>query len=368
MKWFAYADRKISGKEIMIAVPSMLIGGGMLTLPHALAKDTTGSDGWIPIVIGGILAILVAWMVTKLATNFPNQPFITYASAIITKPVAIVLTCLFGVVGLLVTAFVTRNIANTAKEYLFDQTPVEVIALTFLLVVVYAVASSRIGLFRLNMLFFPFVIFISLAIVFFSLQWFELDNLLPVFQTSPQEYIKGTTSVLRSYVGIGILLFYLAFVEQPKKATKNVVLGTCIPIVAYIVVFIACLGVFGHAGTANLLNPTLELAKRAELPGAIFERAEIIFYVVWMMAIFNTATMAFDIAVLAVQSIFKKAKKVKIIFVLSPLAYVICMIPQHYSQLEQFGMFVSYASSISTVSVTVLLLAIAKLRGVKHGG
>jgi len=41
MKWFAYADRKISGKEIMIAVPSMLIGGGMLTLPHALAKDTT---------------------------------------------------------------------------------------------------------------------------------------------------------------------------------------------------------------------------------------------------------------------------------------------------------------------------------------
>jgi|SRR5690625_1033425 len=368
MKWFAYADGKISGKEIMIAVPSMLIGSGMLTLPHALAEATTGSDGWIPIVIGGILAILVAWMVTKLATSFPNQPFITYASAIITKPIAIVLTCLFGVVGLLVAAFVTRNLANTAKEYLFDQTPVEVIALTFLLVVVYAVTSSRIGLFRLNMLFFPFVIFIGLAVVFFSLKWFELDNLLPVFQTSPRDYMKGMTTAIRSYVGIGILLFYLAFVEKPKKATKNVVLGVFIPIVAYIIVFIACLGVFGHAGTANLLNPTLELAKRAELPGAIFERMEIVFYVIWMMAIFNTAAMAFDIAVLAVQSIFKKAEKVKIILVLSPLAYVICMLPQNYSQLEQFGTLVSYTSVLSTVSVTVLLLVIAKVRGVKHSG
>src|SRR5699024_176952 len=194
MKWFAYADQKISGKEIMITVPSMLIGGDMLTLPHALAKATTGSDGWIPIVIGGILTILVAWMVTKLATSFPNQPFITYASAIITKPIAIVLTCLLGVVGLLIAAYVTRNLANTAKDYLFDQTPVEMIALTFLLVVVYAVASARIGLFRLNMLFFPFVLFIGLAVVFFSLQWFKLEDLLPVFQTSPRDYIKGTRS------------------------------------------------------------------------------------------------------------------------------------------------------------------------------
>lgn len=366
MKRFAYADEKIGGKETMIAVSSMLIGGGMLTLPHALAMITTGSDGWILIIIGGLITLFVAWLITKLATGFPNQSFLTYASTIITKPVGILLTCLFSVIGLLIASYVIRNVANTAKEYLFNQTPVEVIALTFLLVVVYAVASARIGLFRLNMLFFPFLFFIIVLLMLFSLKWFDLDNLLPVFQTSPQSYFKGIGSVIPSYVGIFILLFYLALVEKPKEAPKMVAIGVCMPIVLYMVVFIMCIGVFGHAATADLMNPTIELAKRAEIPGGIFERLEIVFYVTWIMTIFNTATMAFDIAVLAIQSIFKRVDKIKIILILSPLAYMICMLPQNYIHLERFGAFVSYAASISTVSVTIILIIIAKLRGVKQ--
>src|SRR5690625_1094982 len=366
MKWFTYDDQKIGGKEIMNAVPSMQIGGGILTLPNELAKETTGLDGWILIVFVGLITLVIAWLVAKLATSFPNQSFLTYASAIITKPVAIILTLLFGVIGLLLTSYVIRNIANTAKEYLFDQTPVEVISLSFLLVIVYAVASSRIGLFRLNMLFFPFLFFIILLIITFNLKWFNFENLLPMFETSPGNYIKGLSTVLTSYVGIFIFLFYLVFADKPKKAPKMVMLGVCIPIILYLVVFITCVGVFGHAATADLLNPTVELAKRAELPGGVLERVETVFYVTWMMAVFNTSAMAFDIAVLAIQSVFKKVKKMKVILVLSPLTYIICMFPKNYLQLAQFAEFLSYMAVISTVLVTVLLLIIAKVRGVKN--
>lgn len=59
MKWFTYADPKIGDKQIMIAVPSMLIGGGILTFPKFLAEETIGSDGWIVVVIGGLFTILV---------------------------------------------------------------------------------------------------------------------------------------------------------------------------------------------------------------------------------------------------------------------------------------------------------------------
>ena len=368
MKRFAYADDKISGKEIMIAVPSMLIGGGMLTLPNDLAKVTTGSDGWIMIAIGGLIALVVAWLVTKLATSFPNQSFLTYAATIVTKPVAILLTSVLGAVGLLITSYVIRNISNTAKEYLFDQTPVEVIALTFLLVVIYAIASSRIGLFRLNVLFFPFVFVIIILLMFFSLKWFDFDNLLPVFETRPSNYVRGIRASLTSYVGIFILLFYLAFLEKPKEASKMVAIGVCMPILLYSVVFIMCIGVFGHAATADLTTPTIELARRSEIPGAVFERMEVIFYVIWMMTIFNTAAMSLDIAVLAVQSIFKKAKKIHIILTITPITYIICMLPKNYIQVEKLGSFVSYFSSITTISVTILLLVIAKIRGVKLGG
>ena|SRR5690625_1691766 len=367
MKRFAYADEKIGDKEVMIAIPSMLIGGGMLTLPNELAKLTNGSDGWILIALGGMITLVVAWLVTKLATSFPNQPFLTYASTITTKPIAILLTCVFGTVGLLITSYVIRNIADTAKEYLFDQTPVEVIALTFLLVVVYAIASSRIGLFRLNMLFFPFLFIIIILLMFFSIQWFEPSNLLPMLQTRPSNYINGIEAVLTSYVGVFVLLFYLAFAEKPKEAPKMIVIGVCMPVILYIAVFIMCIGVFGHAATADLSNPTIELARRAEIPGAVLERMEVVFYVTWMMTIFNTSAMALDIAVLAIQSIFEKVKKMHIIFVITPITYVICMLPQDYVQLAKFGDFVSYFASVATVSITILLLTIAKIRGVKQG-
>src|SRR5690625_1067136 len=256
----------------------MLIGGSILTMPSELAKGTIGSDGWIIIVCGGLITIFFAWLIARLTLRFPNQSFFTYATSITSKPIAIVLTALFGIVALLITSYVIRNIANTAKEYLFEQTPVEVISLTFLLVVVYAVASPRIGLFRLNMLFFPFLLFILLFISLFNLTWFDMNNLLPVFQTRPMDYIKSMPSTLTSYEGIFILFFYLSLFNQPKKAPKMVVLGVCIPIVLYLIVFIMCIGVFGHAATLDLLNPTIELAKRTELPGGVLERLEIVFY------------------------------------------------------------------------------------------
>lgn len=368
MKSFTYADSKIDEKEIMIVVPSMLIGGGILSFPSVLAGETNGSDGWVAIVIGGLFALLVAWLVAKLATSFPNESFIAYTSAIITRPLAILLTLLFGTISLLTAAYVIRNIANAAKEYLFEQTPIEVVALTFLLVVVYAVSSSRIGLFRLNMLFFPFVFMIIIVIILLNFKNIDFGDLLPVFRTPFTGYIKGTGGILTSYVGIGILLFYLTLADHPKNAPKMVSLGVCIVIFLYILIFIACIGVFGHITTANLLNPTVELAKQTEIPGGIFERVEVIFYVIWIMTIFNTAAMAFDIAVLALESVFKKAQKIKLILMLSPLVYVISMLPQNYTQLNQFGTMISYASAASTASVTVLLLIIAKIRGVRQVG
>src|SRR5690625_740046 len=314
-----------------------------------------------------MIARVVAWIVSKIATSNPYQQSLTYISNILTNPVTLILTCRIGAGRLLITSYVIRNIADTAKEYLFDQTPVEVISLTFLLVVVYAITSSRIGLFRLNMLFFPFLFIIVILLMFFSIQWFDSSNLLPVLQTRPSNYIKGIDTALTSYVGIFILLFYLAFAEKPKEAPKMIVIGVCMPIILYIAVFIMCIGVFGNAATADLLNPTIELARRAEIPGAMLERMEVVFYVTWMMTIFNTSAMALDIAVLAIQSIFEKMKKVHIIFVITPITYVICMLPQDYIQMEKFGNFVSYFSSIATVSITILLLPIAKIRGVKHG-
>ncbi|RYG73119.1 hypothetical protein EU245_07825 [Lentibacillus lipolyticus] len=180
MRKFEYADDQISDKELMVAVPSVVVGIGVLTLPRALAEPTNGVDGLIALVIGGAFVIVLTWLVAKFAVQFPQESFFSYASSIASKPVAALFTFLFAIYGLLTTAYETRVIADVAEQYLFSQTPSGVIALTFLLVVIYALSGSRAGLFRLNMMFFPIIVFMSILLIVFNIRLFILDNLLPI--------------------------------------------------------------------------------------------------------------------------------------------------------------------------------------------
>lgn len=364
MKKFEYANEQISEREIMIAIPSIVIGVGILTLPKDLAAVTIAADGWVSIAVGGIIAIMITWAIAKFTANFPHQPFISFASTIATKPVAIFMTLLFAISALCITSYQVRKIADISKEYLFTRTPVEVIALAFLLVIVYAVSGSRAGIFRLNMMFLPIILIIALLVFVFTLQWFKLGNVLPVFKTSFNGYAKGMGTSVISYMGYGIVLFYTSLVRKPEKVPKKAVMGMCIPIGLYLLLFIVCIGVFGNAVAANLLYPTIELAKQVQIPGEFFERFESIFFVIWIMAIFNTASITLDIAVFTLNSVFKNTKKVKIVFVLSPIIYIIAMFPQELTEVSTFGKVVSSVSVSYMVAVVAFLFILGKIRKV----
>lgn len=368
MKRFEYADEKISEKELLFAVPSVVIGVGILSLPRDLAAETIASDGWISIGIGGIIAILIAMMIARLSGSFPNQSFISYTSLITTKPVAIVLTFCFAIITIQITALQVRQLADISKEYLFDETPVEVIALSFLLIVVYAVSGSRVGLFRLNMMFLPFILIISTLVMVFEISDMNVGHLLPMFKTDHVGYMEGISLSIRSYGGFGvILLFYIGLVKQPKNVTKTAVIGMSIPLGLYIFTFILCIAVFGNAVTANLLYPTIELAKEVEIPGEFFERIDSLFFLIYIMAIFNTSAMVMDISAFALTSIFKKVPKRTIVFILSPVIYLIAMYPQEFTEVSMYSKYVGYSTFSYTVCVVILLTVIAKIRGVKRG-
>ncbi|MFZ3579651.1 GerAB/ArcD/ProY family transporter [Virgibacillus sp. DJP39] len=368
MKSFDYGDEKISEREIMIAVPSMVIGVAVLTLPRDLASVTSASDGWVAILGSGLVAIAIIWLLAKLTSGFPNQSFFTFTSTILSKPVAIIISFILAIIWLNVTAYIVRSISEVSKQYLFDQTPVEVIGLCFLLVVVYAVSGSRAGLFRLNMMFLPIILIISFIVSIFNLSLFEPPQLLPMFKTDFNGYLEGLHTGLTSYAGFIIALFYIGLVENPKNTPKYAAIGMSIPVLMYLMFFILCIGVFGNEVTANLVFPTVELAKSVEIPGGFFERFESVFFVIWIMAIFNTTAMALDIAVLSIHSIFKKAKKIKVVLLLTPIVYCTSMLPQSLVEVASFGAIVSNAALIFTLLVGSFLLVIAKVRGVGQVG
>src|SRR5690625_3233624 len=263
---------KISGNEFMIALPSMMIGVAVLSLPSDLAKVTLFSDGWLSIVLGGVIFTFFTILGAKIVSLFAGEQFLTYTSFLVSKPVAIVLTIVNVCIGLFLSAYSVRSVAYISQQSFFEQTPMEVLSLCFLLVVIYAVSCSRVGIFRLNVLFFPIIMITFFLISIFNIQWFDMNNIFPLFKSNPRDYWQGIVKTYDVFIGFGIILLYACIIKKSQHLTKKIVIGISISVLFYLVLFILTIGVFGNAVTQNLSYPMIELAKRVDIPGGIFER------------------------------------------------------------------------------------------------
>lgn len=366
MSLFKYSDEYISNNELMIAIPSIMIGVSVLSLPSEIASVTLYSDGWVSLLLSGIFFTIIIIIASKLAKLFPDQSFLSYTTYLVSRPVAIVLTFINVCIGLLISALSVRSVAFISQQYLFEKTPMEVLALIFLLVVIYAVSGSRAGIFRLNVLFLPIILVSFLFVFIMNIKWIEIENLLPVFQTDMSGYVKGFIKTYEVYVGFGIVLFYVVLIKQPKNLSKKVAIGIAIPIVFYIFVFLLSIGIFGNMVTQNLNLPMIELAKRIDIPGGILERVDALIFTIWIMAIFNTVAIALDISVFLLSSIFTQINKRLLTFILSPIIFYISMFPQQVDQVKKISSISSQIIAYFTIFLTVGLFLIAKIRGVNR--
>lgn len=366
MSFCEYGNEEIREIEIVYIVASYIIAVVVLTIPRILASETNFSDGWVSMILAGMLSIFSAGFIAKLASYFPNQTFYTYASLICSKPVAVLITLWFVIYFLVVVGYEVRYVAVITKQYVLDRTPVEISSLLFLFVIAYAVSGSRVGLIQLNLLFFPIIIFVVLLVSFLNLPNFEIKNLSPFFTTGWYGYWQGAKGSFFSIAGSEILFFYTALVKRPKNVTKYAMISVCIPLGLYLVIYIMSIGVFTAETTKTLVFPTIELAKEATIPGAFLERVEPLFFTIWIMGIFNTASIAYDIALIALNSLFQQIKKIMLIFILTPLIYLIAMFPENITaEVTELSIYMSFSSFILGVLLPLILLLLVKLRGIK---
>ncbi|MCZ8520788.1 MULTISPECIES: GerAB/ArcD/ProY family transporter [Paenibacillus] len=365
---FKLGDESISLSDMAITIASMMIGVGILTLPKTLARATLASDGWMSIVIAGGLAVGCAWVLGRLAGRYHGQGLYAYASSLISKPVAMVWVLCMSVYFMLFCAYEIRAIANISKQYLFERTPVEMIALTFLLVTVYAVAGSRIGLIRLNTLFLPIVMCISAFVLMFSIPLFHISDVKPFFVTDWRKVMGGAKETVFSLLGFEVVLFYTALMNRPKDAPKAAVLGVTLPVLLYLVVYLIALGVFSHPALKEVTYPAIELAKEMQVPGEFFERFESIFFTIWIMTIFNTATMAMDLAIFTLGNVFGSLKRKQGVLLMSPVIYLICMFPENGIEFTMMGAVINYAGLFIVILLPCLLYGVVLIRGWRlHG-
>jgi spore germination protein (amino acid permease) len=356
MKVNSFGEKPMSSLEMGMTIASMLIGVGILTLPRALATSTASFDGWMSIILAGVVALLAGYLVSKVAIKAGNKSFLDYSVTLVGRPVTFIIAALQFSYFLGFCAYETRAIANISKQYLFDRTPVEYISLAFILVIIYGISGSRSGLLRLNVMFLPLVLLVVGIVIGFGYRWFELSNLEPYFVTPPIGILQGMKEVVYSLLGFEIILYYIMFMERPEKAAKAVLSGIGLSVFIYLIIYQLCIGIFSNIGTMNIVYPTIELAKEIQFPGNFFERFESLFFAIWIMTVYNTSAMGLDLASECLSFMFKKLSKRYRILIMAPVAYLICMAPGDMADINMLANLISYMAVLSGILLPISLL------------
>ncbi|GGI45533.1 germination protein BB [Paenibacillus marchantiophytorum] len=360
-----HPNDRITTPQASVILANILLGVGILTLPRLLADKMKTPDGWITVIVGGLISFGFGLIMVKLCQRFPGKTFFEYSQFIMGKWVGRALNVGIIVYFALFAAYEIRDMSEIIKYLLLEQTPKEFTILVLMCVGVYLTSGGMNPIARMLELILPFTLVIILFSFSLSLRLFELDNLRPVLGMGLGPVLKGLPETWRSFAGIETMLFFTAFMSRPEKAGKALLAGIGISVFIHVLTVITVLGGIPFEQVATLTWPTISIVRSYELTGFFLERYESLLIVVRLVQVFTGYVIYHYIVALGISQTFNKEYH-RYIFIVLPVIFMIAMYPKSMNQLNELGEVIGRIFLCIICLVAPALFLITLLRKISH--
>ncbi|OAB42477.1 spore germination protein [Paenibacillus glacialis] len=362
---FARTDDKITTTQTAVIVSSYMLGTGVLTLPRTLTESVKTPDGWISIIVGGLIMMLAGICIVKLCQQFPGKTIYQFGKEIVGNWIGSCLIMIMIIYFVTTSALQIRVMTEVTMLYLLESAPQWAIIMSFMWIGLYLITGGIKPIARLFEIILPITVIVFIICLSLSSKLFDIDNLRPVLGEGVFPVIRGLKSTILAFTGYEIMFILTAIMQYPKKGVKAVIIGTAIPLVLYVFTLIIAVGAMSIDGVVRSTWPTLDLMRSFEITGLLFERFEFFLLVIWIMQIFATFTITYYAASMGLAQLFKKKIK-PIIYGLLPIIFVVALLPKSMNEVFDFDNFIGNISIYLFGLLPVLLLLIAKI--FKKGG
>ncbi|MFB7139744.1 GerAB/ArcD/ProY family transporter [Gottfriedia sp. NPDC056225] len=320
-------DRISTNQTVMLMV-NFIFGAGILILPRTITDKVKTPDGWISVVISGLLILLLVFLLVMLCKQYPNETYFQFTQKIISKWLGVPLGIIIIIYYTCLSAIEVRVMSETTRLFLLQGTPSWAILIPFLWIGLYIVLGGINPIARMLELIFPITVFFFLLVIFLGIGIIDLDNLRPVLGNGIKPVLNGLKTTSLSFSGFEVILFIFVFMKDKKKITKAIVYGISIPFVFYSITVVAVVGAFSVDGVLLQTWPVLTYIRSYDIQGLIVERFDSLLLVIWIMQIFATYIISFYIGSLGMAQIFNKKNMKPFMFGTLPFIYIIAMIPK----------------------------------------
>jgi spore germination protein (amino acid permease) len=284
---------KTKGNEITTMQFICLISGLQVSLPvlsiPSNLSETAGTDGWISILIGWAISLIVSLAIIGIMKKRPQDTLFDLASHYMGKWVGRTLALLFMLYFLcLAVDTLTRSVLIT-KIWLLGNTPIYLL-MALILVPTYLVACNGpriVGryseLMTLMSLWIPFV-------YLFTLKEANVLHLFPILKHGVVPVLQAVKDTIYPTLGITAAFVFYPYLKHKEKATMGILLANTLTTAAYMFFTLICYLYFSPDEINKYNEPTISILKSIEFK--FIERIEVPF-ISYYLLVFSLSWIPF---------------------------------------------------------------------------
>ncbi len=347
--------------HLIFIIFSIQVGVGLPGFQRIIVMES-GHDAWISVIVAGIAAHLVVMVMIATLNRYGSADLYGIHQDIFGKWLGSIINTVFIAYLVLSTTVVFRAYIEIVQVWLFPELPVWSMAIFGGLLAIYAVLGGIrvvVGVSVLSVLFTLWMIFL----LYFPIQYAEWKSLLPIFDTSTLDILKGAYKMSFTLAGFEILYYIYPYVKEKEKTSLFTHLGLLATNLLNLIIMVVSLVYFSEGQLLKTIWATLSMFKIIQLP--FMERFEIIAISLWMLVILPNAILPLWAATRGMKRVFGFKQK----YSLHGIVIIIFIAQMLLKTRDQVNMFFDWFSNkgfylvfIYPFILYVLVLVVQKMR------
>lgn len=344
----------ITKVQLFFLITQTQIGVGQIELPH-YAFIAAKYDGWISVLLTGVLFQIIIFILWLLVKRFPNHTIFDFSEKVLGKLFGKIISLFYSGYFLLVASFLAAS--PIIYKWAFPYTPKWVVLMLSLSGTLYFTRVNLRILAKYNTLI-SMLILILIILVLTVYNDMRFENILPIGQTNFTRIFKGINAAFLPMIGYEFLLvIYPKIKENPTTILKTMSLINIFVTSMLTFFVLSMFFVFSPFELRTLEEPVLYILKSFDWN--IIERLDIILIIIWVATVNTTVINYLFFASHGVGHLFHKGDHIKAANYLPIISTMITLFLTTPQKLEWIKSLLNWMAYISLIGIPLFLMVIS---------
>lgn len=322
---------EISSKQLMIFIISSQTGLGIVSLPSTLAEEV-GHDGWISILLSGILSIFAVYIILSLLKRYSDKSIFQINILLYGRILGTFLNLVLFAYLCATAGITSRMINEIIKITVLRSTPPLALSALLLIPTTYVCLKGFKVLSRLSSL--SYISYFTVSVFFLiSLGKAKLSFIEPIGLAGIPKIMKGMFFTSFSYLGFELSTVVYPHIIDKNEATKYAVFANVFTTLFFTIIVFLLTILAGEKSLEHSTFPLFNIATSIRIP--VVERADIFIIMAWFPLMGNVGRAYFTSSYHFIRLIFKVDEEKVPLLLFCTLIIIIGRIPKDLTDVSK---------------------------------